>query len=508
MEFPRDGLGKDPQPDVFGTDSDRPHDLAAREMLPAREPRNERPQTVLSVKNAIEACGLRDGATLSFHHHLRDGDAVLNQVLSEAAAIGLRALTIAASSIFPVHAPLTNHIASGVVSRIVCDYVKGPVASAIGSGLLPEPALLQTHGGRARSISSGQLKIDAAFIAAPHVDRFGAATGSAGRASCGPLGYAMVDADYADKVVLISEGVSDEIAGKQEIGAGKSDFLVVVPTIGDNSRILSGATAIAGDPVSRAIVDLTLQVIDSSGLLSDGFSFQTGAGGISLGVASKLGTLLAEKKVRGGFISGGIAAGHVALLEAGLFDRIHDVQCFDLEAVRSYERNARHEAMSASRYASPIDPDPVVSHLDVVVLGAAEIDRHFNVNVATGGNGSIIGGPGGHPDTAAGAKLTIVTTRLTAGGHPKVVEKVLCRVTPGDDVDVVVTEAGVAVNPRRGDLLERFRRSGVPIKSIDDLRRLAALDSSSRKLEATGHVVAFVEHRSGTWRETIPKYTR
>lgn len=191
-----------------------------------------------------------------------------------------------------------------------------------------------------------------------------------------------------------------------------------------------------------------------------------------------------------------------------LFDRIYDVQCFDLDAVRSYERNIRHEAMSASRYASPIDPDPVVSRLDVVILGAAEVDRNFNVNVATGGNGSIIGGPGGHPDTAAGAKLTIVTTRLTAGGHPKLVENVLCRVTPGEDVDVVVTEGGVAVNPRRDDLLERFRRSGVPITSIDDLRRLAALDSSFRKLEATGHVVALVEHRSGTWREAIHKYAQ
>ncbi len=102
--------------------------------------------------------------------------------------------------------------------------------------------------------------------------------------------------------------------------------------------------------------------------------------------------LLAETGVKGGFISGGIAGGHVALLEAGLFDRIYDVQCFDLEAVRSYERNLAHVAMSASRYASPIDPDPVVNGLDVVVLGAAEVDKNFNVNVATGSNGALIGG--------------------------------------------------------------------------------------------------------------------
>lgn len=463
-------------------------------MLPPNPP-SRTPDLLDTVGEAISACGLKDGATLSFHHHLRDGDAVLNHVLDAAAHAGLKGLTIAASSIFPVHAPLVDHITNGVVTRLICDYVKGPVASAIMAGLVPEPVILQSHGGRARAVSSGQLVIDAAFLGAPRVSPNGAASGAGGRASCGPLGYAMVDADYAKSVILLTEEISPNAPEKFEIEPGKADLLVRVPSLGDNRRILSGATAVATDAASTTIVDLVLGVVRASGLVRGGFSFQTGAGGISLGVASKLGHLLSNAGVKGGFISGGIAGGHVALLEAGLFERILDVQCFDLEATRSYERNPAHMAMSASRYASPIDPDPVVDLLDVVVLGAAEVDRSFNVNVATGSNGVILGGPGGHPDTAAGAKLTIVTTRLKAGGHPKIVDRVVCCVTPGSDVDVVVTEAGIAVNPRRADLIERFRRHSLPLRTIDQLAALAGAERSHVPVNHADAVVAIVERR-------------
>ena len=71
-----------------------------------------------SIRAAIEACGLKDGATVSFHHHLRNGDDVVRAVMAEIAALGLRDIRIAASSLFPVHAPLVEHIRSGVVTGI------------------------------------------------------------------------------------------------------------------------------------------------------------------------------------------------------------------------------------------------------------------------------------------------------------------------------------------------------------------------------------------------------
>ena len=61
--------------------------------------------------------------------------------------------------------------------------------------------------------------------------------------------------------------------------------------------------------------------------------------------------------------------------------------------------------MSASMYGNPHTKGAVVNNLDIMILGATEIDIDYNVNVTTGSNGVIMGGSGGHSDTAAGAKL-------------------------------------------------------------------------------------------------------
>ena len=100
------------------------------------------------------------------------------------------------------------------------------------------------------------------------------------------------------------------------------------------------------------------------------------------------------------------------------------MQCFDLKAVESYRRDAAHQSMSASMYANPHNRGAVVNQLDTMILGAAEIDLDFNVNVTLGPSGLIIGGSGGHSDTAAGAKLALVTTQLAARRHPKIVDRV------------------------------------------------------------------------------------
>jgi citrate lyase subunit alpha/citrate CoA-transferase len=38
-------------------------------------------------------------------------------------------------------------------------------------------------------------------------------------------------------------------------------------------------------------------------------------------------------------------------------------------------------------------------------------------------------------------------------------------------IDVVATERGLAINPRRTDLIEATRSCGLPIRSIEDLQR-------------------------------------
>ena len=84
--------------------------------------------------------------------------------------------------------------------------------------------------------------------------------------------------------------------------------------------------------------------------------------------------------------------------------RDRDVQCFDLKAIESIRENPKHQEISAMRYASPAAKSAAVDSLDVVILGATQVDVNFNVNVHTDSNGYIMGGSGGHSDTAAGSK--------------------------------------------------------------------------------------------------------
>jgi citrate lyase subunit alpha/citrate CoA-transferase len=470
-----------------------------------------REKLLADIESAFVACGIADGATLSFHHHLRNGDQVLNQVLAVAARRGLRDLTVAASSIFPVHAPLIGHLERGVVTRLTTAYMSGPVAEAVSRGVLQAPVVMTTHGGRARAIESGELHIDVAFIAAPAADRHGNLSGGEGRAACGPLGYAMVDAGHADRVVAITDQLCAQPPYPVDIAQDQVDFVVLVDSIGDPQGILSGTTRPTTEPVGLLIASSAAQVIAASGLLVEGFSLQTGAGGISIATSMFVQELMQQRGVVGSFGAGGVTGTLVEMLEAGLFRNVFDVQCFDLRAVQSYRNDARHLAMSASMYANPHSRGPLVERLDAMLLGAAEVDLDFNVNVTTASSGVILGGSGGHADTAAGARLAIVTTRLSSSAGPKIVERVRCLTTPGETIDAIVTEAGVAVNSRRADLRERLLDSGLDVLSIETLHARArehAPEVAPTPRPDDARVVAVVEYRDGRVTDVIRRVER
>ncbi len=453
---------------------------------------------------AIDACELKDGATVSFHHHLRNGDEVLNLVMEALARRGLKDLHVAATSIFPVHAPLVGHIENGTVGRISASFISGPVGEAVARGALAEPVVLRTHGGRARVLDQGELKVDAAFVAAPTADELGNISGRTGRTACGTLGYPMVDVEVARHVVAVTDSLVPFPAQPIDIPQGKVDFVVAIDRIGDANGIASGTTKPAEDKVSLAIGEHAAAAISASGLLREGFSFQTGAGGVSLATAAAVRQEMAAKGVTGSFCAGGITGFHVDMLNAGLFRTLMDVQCFDLAAVRSYQTDPRHQAMSAAIYAGPHVGGAVVDRVDAVILGATEVDLDFNVNVTTKAGGEIIGGSGGHADVAAGARLTIVTTRLTAAGYAKLVPAVGTLTTPGATVDVVVTDAGIAVNPLRADLAQRLRRAGLPVVAIDALAAQAvATATRPTPPRATGRVVAVSEYRDGSVTDVV-----
>lgn len=463
------------------------------------------PKVLSSIRESLDAACLRDGSTISFHHHLRNGDAVANAVLCEAANMGLRGLTIAASSIFPVHAPWVALIEAGVISRIYTAYASGPVADAIVRGALPNPIVMHTHGGRARLIESGALHIDAAFLAAPTADPYGNLNGVQGPSACGTLGYAETDVRYATTVIAVTDNLVPYPACPISISQDDVDYVVAVPSIGDRGMIVSGTTRPTGESVGLEIAAQAAKVIEAAGLLDDNFGFQTGAGGISLAVAAALREIMVRRGVIGSFAAGGITGYLVDMLEQGLFRSLLDVQCFDLRAVDSFRDNPRHQAMSASMYANPWNKGAVVNRLSTMILGAAEVDLDFNVNVTTANDGRIIGGSGGHSDTAAGAELAIVTTRLRAGNVPKIVEQVRTVTTPGATIDIVVTEAGISVNPRRGEVKERLIAAGLPVVPIEELHAKAnhGLGKVRTLNGSSGEVVGIVEYRDGTVLDVI-----
>ena len=172
------------------------------------------------------------------------------------------------------------------------------------------------------------------------------------------------------------------------------------------------------------------------------------------------------------------------LLEEGLVKKVMDVQDFDKGAAQSMANNKNQQEIDASWYADPHNKGAVVNNLDVSILSALQIDTNFNVNVMTGSDGVIRGAVGGHQDSAAGAKMTIITAPLVRGRNATVVPSVETIVTPGSSIDVLVTERQVP---------------GLKILDIKELQKMAEKQVGIPKpLEYTDRTVALVEYRDGT----------
>ncbi len=461
-----------------------------------------------TISSIFDAIPITSGMTLSFHHHLRNGDGVMNMVLAEIQKRKLKDMILAPSSIFPVHAPLVSLINQQSVVKIFTNYVNGPVADAISDGRLRDGIIMDTHGGRPRAIEAGELQIDVAFLACPAVDSLGNGSGKEGPSACGALGYAIADLMYAKHTVLVTDHLIDHL-DNPELSHESVDYVVKVPQIGDPTGIVSGTTRPTRYPVARKIAKDTVQLMAELGLIRQGFSVQTGAGGTSLAVAHELGKYMRNHQIQGKFASGGITSFLVKMLEEGLFKDLYDVQCFDLEAVRSYRENPHHHALSASEYANPWNAQAIIKQLDVVLLSAAEIDLDFHVNVTTDSLGRLIGGSGGHADTAAEAKVTIITTNLLKARQSMIQKRVRTLTTPGNTIDVVVTERGIAIHPKRQDLMMKLQGSKLKIVSIDQLYANAiTLTGEPTYPTPSQQVIGVVRHRDGTILDTLFKRSK
>lgn len=475
-----------------------------------RTRRYEKPQEskiVESLVAALKHCGAKDGMTFSFHHHLRNGDYVVNMVMAAAIEeLGLKDLTIAATSLGEAHDPVAGYIEEGKVIGIQTSGIRGKIGNVVSAGKLKTPAIIRSHGGRPRAIEAGEVHIDIAFVAAPTSDCVGNCRGIGGKSDCGSLGYAMTDAKFADHVVVVTDCLVDFPNFPASVEAIDVDAVVVVDSIGNPKKIASAAARISQNPRDLMMAEDVAKVIASTPWFKEGFSFQTGVGGPSLAANLFLEKYMDEKGIKMGWAIGGICGPMVELLKKGKVGKVIDVQDFDLDAVKSINQTPGHFEMSASQYANPANKGAFVNKLDFVVLAALEIDTGFNVNVLTGSDGVLRGAPGGHPDTAAGSKVCIIVTPLTRGRMATVCEKVVTVTTPGDCVDVLVTDYGIAVNPLRQDLIECLDNAGIKHVTIEELKNKAySLVGTPDDLEWEDKVVAVLEARDGTILDVVRK---
>ena len=423
----------------------------------------------------------------------------MNMVLEEIAGLGIKNISIAPSSIANVHAPLIDHIKNGVVTNITSSGLRDNVGAAISAGIMENPVVIRSHGGRARAIAAGDVHIDVAFLGAPSADAYGNANGTVGKATCGSLGYAMIDAKYADKVVIITDTLVPFPNTPISIPQTDVDYVVEVEAIGDPQGIAKGATRFTKNPKELLIAEYAAKVITNSPYYKEGFSFQTGTGGAALAVSRFLREAMLKDGIKASFALGGITNAMVELLEEGLVEKIIDVQDFDHSSAVSLGSNAGHYEIDAEMYASPLSKGSVINQLDTAILSALEIDTDYNVNVMTGSDGVIRGASGGHSDTSMACKMSLVISPLVRGRIPTIVDKVNTVVTPGTSIDVIVTEVGIAINPDRQDLIEHFKTLDVPQYTIEELKEKAyQIVGTPEAIHYGDKVVALIEYRDGT----------
>jgi citrate lyase subunit alpha/citrate CoA-transferase len=466
--------------------------------------RYEKPQeskVCQSIREACQQCGAHDGMTVSFHSDFRNGDYVASMVMKVLVEdMGLTDLTVAATSLGNAQDLIADYIAQGKVIGIQTSGVRGRIGEVISQGKLKTPAIIRSHGGRPRAIECGEVHIDIAFLAAASADPLGNAKGTGGKHNCGSLGFAVLDAMYADHVVIVTDTLVEFPNLPAAIDCMDVDCVCVVDEVGDPAKIATKEARVTKNPRELMMAEAVADVIAATPYFRDGFSFQTGVGGPSLAVNRFLEKHMTDKNIKMGFALGGMSSVICQLQDKGLVEKLLDAQDFDAVAIEHLAQHSdRHHEISVSAYANPANKGAYVNYLDYAVLGALEIDTHFNVNVTTGSDGVLRGAPGGHPDAAAGSKCCIIVTPLIRNRIATVCQDVVTVTTPGDCVDVLVTDYGIAVNPQRQDLEECLDKAGIAHVDIKTLQEKAyQILGTPDDLEWGDKVVAIQEARDGT----------
>ena len=466
------------------------------------------------LKAAIQACGLKDGMTISFHHSFREGDKIIVQVLSAIKELGIRGLCFAPSAVVNIKNPsIVDFVKDGTINRISASGIRGELGDAVVDGLeLAEPVILRPHGARPHAIETGVLSIDVAFIGASAADDFGNCTGQIGPNACGSLGYSFIDAVSAENVVVVTDNLVPYPCVPISISQMYVDYVVKVEEIGDPKKIGAGATRMTKNPRDLLIAQRCADIMAASRLFKDGYSFQTGAGAIPVACTNYLADYTEKAGIQASFALGGMTGAIVEMHKRGLLRSMLCSQSFDVVAARAIADDPNILEIDNSMYANMFNKSCALDKLNFGVLGALEVDTDFNINILTGSSGEMMGGLGGGPDVADGADISIVTLPIVRGRIPSVVNKVFTCCTPGTSVAVVVTEAGIALNPKHKNyemLREDVEKAGIKTVTIEQLLETAySLTGVPKPIETTDKITCIVEYRDGTVIDVIRQIKR
>jgi len=461
-------------------------------------------KVVRSLEEALKKCGLRSGMTISTHHHMRDGDLISNKIFEIASSMGIKDLIWFPSASFPCNDPVIKFLENGTINRIEGS-MNGPLGRFVSEGKMKGTAILRSHGGRVQAIQDGEVKIDIAVMVAPTADHFGNSKGTGGNSSCGVIGYAKADTMYASRVIVVTDNLIDFPCYPMEIEGNYVDFVVVTDKIGIPEKIVSGTTQVTKSPDRLLIAQLTASFLEKSGILRDGVTMQAGAGGTSLAIAVFVNEILKKKGWKSKFGFGGSTKFMVKMLEEGQMKYILDAQAFDLEAVKSVENNANHfpyPVFNAYNYHSKGN---MTSMMDIMILGATEIDLNFNGNVVTHSDGYLLHGIGGWQNCLH-ARNVILPLPLFRDRIPVIVDEVTTLCGPGELIDVIITERGIAINPLRNDLLKTMKGSGLPLRTIKELKEEAErICGKPEKPHFDERIVAAIKWVDGTIIDVVRK---
>ncbi len=450
------------------------------------------------LKTALLKAGIQDGMTISTHHHFRFGDLLTNElfrVIGE--EIGVKDLVWFPSASFPCHEPLIQYLEDGTIHHIEGS-MNGPLGRFTSQGKMKGVGVLRSHGGRYQAVQDGEAQIDIAVIAAPTADPFGNANGVNGPSACGLLGFALADSQYAHKVIVVTDNLVDFPCIPWQIQGNYVDYVVTVDKIGIPEKIVAGTTAVTKSPDRLYIAELTAKFCEAVGMIKNGFSFQAGAGGTSLSIGVFFADIMREKGIKARFVRGGSTKYLVRMLEEGLTDYILDGQTFDLDGVRSMREHPNHVNTSPFTSYNYHGKGNFTAMTDVVILGATEVDVNFNANVVTHSDGYLLHGIGGWQNCLF-AKNVILPIPLFRDRIPVIRDEVTTICGPGELIDIIVTERGIAINPRRTDLLEKMKDSTLPIKTIQELKEEAEkICGKPKQAEFEDRVVAAIKWVDGT----------